>query len=136
MSKPLIKDYTAEAITIITMFSLLFGFCFLSQGVSILSSDTGQGLVEIALGILNVGMVIGLSSVSKWYWTLRVMIPIELILVVMLSFLSENLEHMIVAIVFLIVYPSILFYVFNSQVKSFLQKITGLEYFRYYLSRT
>ena len=135
MSKSLIQDYTAEAVTSVTTFSLLLGFCFLIQGVSILTFDTLQGFVEIVLGILNASIVIGLSSVSKWSWTLRVMIPMELILVVMLFFLSENLEHMIVAIVVLIGYPSILYYVFNSQLKSFLRKIIGIEYFRYYLNR-
>ena len=135
MVTSLIQGNTDEIVTIIAMFSLLLGFCFINQGVSVLTSDLVQGFVLVALGILNMSIPVGLSFVAKWSWTLQIMMFIELIVVAMLLFLSKDSEHMIVTTVAFIVNASILCFMFRSHAKAYFRKLIGIEYLRYYLNK-
>jgi hypothetical protein len=124
----------------IAFFSLIAGFWFISQSLSIFTSASLDNVLMMAGGIVDISIGVGFILGASWAWSLRIIVSIVLLIegTLTLIFLTsdgtfalpENTEYLAFSIGTLIINPLILYYLYRPHVKAYFGKVTGIEYLR------
>jgi hypothetical protein len=122
----------------IAFFSLVAGFWFISQSVSIFTSASIDNVIMMVDGIVAISIGVGFTFGASWAWTLRVIVSIVLLIEATLTLvlaisdgtftLPEYFEGSVFSIGALIINPLILYYLYRPHVKAYFGKVTGIEY--------
>lgn len=122
----------------IAFFSLMAGFWFISQSMSIFTSASLDNVLTMAGGIIDMSIGVGFTFGASWAWTLRFIVSIVLLIegtltLVLLTSggtfaLPENSEYSAFSIGALIINPVILYYLYRPHVKAYFGKVTRIDY--------
>jgi hypothetical protein len=125
-------------VRIIAFFSLMAGFWFISQSLSIFTSASLDSVIMMADGIVDLAIGVGFTLGASWAWTLRVVVSIVLLIEGTLTLLflisdntfglSEYSEYLAFSIGALIINPLILYYLYRPHVKTYFGKVTPQKY--------